>query len=133
MRSSDCETDGICVAAFGPTTGELGGERGPPECVDEGACIKALDLSRWCFDHQSCCEDLRCRTADGVCEPPDLGVSSSGGDTTTTGTTGTTSTSDTSTSGTTSSTGTTSTSGNSSTGTTSSTGTSGTSGTSSSG
>lgn len=89
MQSGDCDTDAICVAAYGPTTGELGGEPGPAECVDMGACIGALDLGRWCFDHRSCCGDLRCRTADGVCEPPDLGVSTGettteGGDTTTT-------------------------------------------------
>jgi hypothetical protein len=93
MGSSDCETDAICVAAWTPTTGELGGERGPAGCVEAGACIEALDLGRWCLDHRSCCGDLRCRTADGICEPPDLGVTTGGGDTdTTTETTGETTT-----------------------------------------
>jgi hypothetical protein len=96
MGSSDCDTDAICVAAYGPTTGELGGERGPAECVEDSACIGALDLGRWCFDHQSCCGDLRCRTADGICEPPDLGVST--GATSTDGDSDTTTTSSTSTS-----------------------------------
>ncbi|MBZ5712515.1 hypothetical protein [Nannocystis pusilla] len=100
MRSGDCDTDAICVAAYGPTTGELGGERGPAECVEDSACIGALDLGRWCFDHQSCCGDLRCRTADGVCEPPDLGVSTGAtstdgdGDTTTTSSTSTSTSTD---------------------------------------
>lgn len=123
MQSGDCETDGICVAEFGPTTGELGGERGPAECAEESACIGALDLGRWCFDHRSCCGDLRCRTADGVCEPPDLGVST--GATETDGDTDTTTTGSTSTTGTTTGTSTTdgSTTGTSTTGT--STGSSG--------
>ncbi|WP_143141310.1 hypothetical protein [Nannocystis exedens] len=102
MQSGDCETDAICVAEYGPTTGELGGERGPAQCADESACIGALDLTRWCIDHQSCCGDLRCRIADGICEPPDLGVST--GETTTDGdttTTTSTSTGDTTTSTTT--------------------------------
>ncbi|WP_434416977.1 hypothetical protein [Nannocystis pusilla] len=95
MQSGDCETDAICVAEYGRTTGELGGERGPAECADESACIGALDLGRWCFDHQSCCGDLRCRIADGICEPPDLGVTT--GDTTTTTGDTTTTTGDTTT------------------------------------
>jgi hypothetical protein len=94
-RSSDCDTDGLCVADFVPAaTGGLGGERGPAACVPADGCITALDLSRWCFDHQGCCDDLRCRTADGVCEPAGLGVTegSSSGDIGSTGATDTTST-----------------------------------------
>lgn len=77
MRSGDCDSDGICVADYTPApAGEPGGARGPAICGDEGVvCIDALDLTRWCFDHQGCCGDLRCRPADGVCEVPGLGVS----------------------------------------------------------
>ena len=91
-RSGDCETDGLCVADYLPAPeGGLGGARGPAVCVTPDACITALDLTRWCFDHQGCCDDLRCRTADGVCEPSGLGVTegSSSGDGTT-GSTGST-------------------------------------------
>jgi hypothetical protein len=74
-RSSDCESGGICVSEFVPgPTGGIGGDRGPALCVTVDTCIDALDLHRWCFDHQGCCGDLRCRTGDGVCEPADLGV-----------------------------------------------------------
>jgi hypothetical protein len=92
--SADCETDAICVAAYDPSPDpENPGARGPAACTAIDACIGALDLARWCFDHQSCCESLRCRTVDGVCEPADLGQT--GGETTTgvgTTTTSTTST-----------------------------------------
>lgn len=87
MHSGDCDTDGICVADYAPgLEGGPGGVRGPAVCGDEGVCIGALDLTRWCFDHQGCCGDLRCRPADGVCEEAGLGVStgtgtSSGGET----------------------------------------------------
>lgn len=104
MRSGDCESGGICVSEFVPDpTGGLGGSRGPAICLSPDDCIGALDLARWCFDHQACCGDLRCHPGDGICEPPDLGVTSGGmttGDGTTgDGTTGTTDT-DTGTTGT---------------------------------
>lgn len=84
--SADCETDAICIADYTPSADPQDpGERGPAACTDLGACIGPLDLERWCFDHQGCCESLRCRTADGVCEPPDLGQT--GGETTGTTTT----------------------------------------------
>lgn len=87
MNSSECDTDGICVADYSPPPeGPAGGARGPAVCAEQTACIPALDLTRWCFDHQSCCGDLRCRGADGVCETPGLGVST-GEDPTGTGTT----------------------------------------------
>lgn len=90
MSSSECDTDGICVADYTPPPeGPAGGARGPAECAEQTACIPALDLTRWCFDHQSCCGDLRCRSADGICETPGLGVST-GEDPTSTGTTGST-------------------------------------------
>lgn len=89
--SADCDSEGICVAGYTPSADpEHPGGRGPAACVDGDACIAALDLERWCFDHQGCCESLRCRTADGVCEPPELGQtnsnSSGGADTTSTST-----------------------------------------------
>lgn len=93
MGSNDCETDGICVAGYQPGPEGPGGAREPAVCATPGACIEALDLGRWCFDHQGCCGDLRCRPADGVCEPPDLGIGTETGgdpDPTTGSTTGTT-------------------------------------------
>ncbi|MBL9100558.1 MAG: hypothetical protein JNL82_06360 [Myxococcales bacterium] len=87
--SADCETDAICVADYSPSPDpDDPGTRGPAACTDLGACIGPLDLGRWCFDHQGCCESLRCRTADGVCEPPELGQT--GGETTGTTSTSTT-------------------------------------------
>lgn len=104
MGSADCETEAICVADYdGVDTMPPGGMRGDASCSPRTDCIGALDLSRWCFDHQGCCDDLRCRPADGVCEPATLGqstgvdsdtdpgltsTSSSTGDDTTAGTTG---------------------------------------------
>jgi hypothetical protein len=73
--SGDCETEGICVADYTPSADpENPGMRGPSACREKTACIAALDLGRFCFDHQGCCETLRCRTVDGVCEPADLGM-----------------------------------------------------------
>lgn len=88
-RSSDCESGGICVSEYLPEpTGGPGGDRGPAICVTLDTCIDALDLARWCFDHQGCCGDLRCRTGDGVCEPADLGVTTGGTGSTGDGSTG---------------------------------------------
>lgn len=104
LGSGDCDTEAICVAAYeAADTLPPGGERGPASCVPPVDCIGATDLSRWCFDHQGCCDDLRCRPADGICEPPMLGqttgatTSDSSGEpgTTTTEDTGTTTTEDT--------------------------------------
>jgi hypothetical protein len=78
-----------------------GGARGPALCVTVDTCIDALDVARWCFDHEGCCGDLRCRTADGVCAPPDLGVTTGDGTTGTTGDAGTTGTTGETTTGTT--------------------------------
>ena len=95
--SGDCDSEGICVAPYSPSDDpEHPGARGPAACVDLGACIGALDLERFCFDHQGCCESLRCRTVDGVCEPPELGQTggeTTGSDTTTSSTSTSTSTS----------------------------------------
>lgn len=88
MGSADCETDGICVAGYTPSADpENPGSRGPAGCVFVDDCIDSLDQTRFCFDHQGCCESLRCRTVDGVCEPPGLGQTTG---TTTGETTGTT-------------------------------------------
>jgi len=87
--SGDCETEGICVADYTPSADPANpGARTPASCLEKTACIAALDLERFCFDHQGCCESLRCRTVDGVCEPADLGQT--GGETTTTDATTTT-------------------------------------------
>ncbi len=80
--ASDCESEGICVAEYSAES--FGGERGNARCEDPALCIQALDLGRWCFEHPSCCEGLRCRNVDGICEIPDLGENTTG---TTTGTT----------------------------------------------
>jgi hypothetical protein len=102
MGSGDCDSEGICVADYeaADTMPPSGGMRSPAACAPETACIAELDLSRWCFDHRSCCDDLRCRPADGVCEPALLGqttgatdADTTGTGTDTTGTTGTDSTS----------------------------------------
>lgn len=96
MGSSDCETDGICVADYEAADPPPGGQRGAATCVANTACIGPLDLERWCFDHRGCCDDLRCRPTDGVCEPATLGQTTGGPDTTGdtgTGDTGTTGTS----------------------------------------
>jgi hypothetical protein len=100
LGSGDCDTEAICVAGYqAADTLPPGGERGPSSCVPPTDCIGATDLTRWCFDHQGCCDDLRCRPADGTCEPPLLGQTtgastsdSSGEPDTTTGDTGATST-----------------------------------------
>jgi hypothetical protein len=83
MGSGDCETEGICVADYQPAYPPPGGKRGAATCVLDTACIGALDLGRWCFDHRGCCDDLRCRPADGICEPATLGQTTSGPATTT--------------------------------------------------
>ena len=74
VGSGECDSEGICVADYeAADTMPPGGMRGTAECAPESACIGALDLGRWCFDHRSCCDDLRCRPADGTCEPATLG------------------------------------------------------------
>ncbi len=73
MGTNDCDTDDICVAAYIPNNPPPGGARGASSCAPVSDCIGALDLGRWCFDHQGCCEDLRCRRTDGICEPAELG------------------------------------------------------------
>ncbi len=112
LGSGDCDTEGICIAAYeAADTMPPGGMRGPASCVAPVDCVGPTDLSRWCFDHQGCCDDLRCRPADGICEPPTLGqttgeaTGSSGepgttNDASTTSTTSTTSTGETGTTGT---------------------------------
>ncbi|MEZ4451005.1 MAG: hypothetical protein R3B09_16100 [Nannocystaceae bacterium] len=89
-RSADCDTDsteGICVAVYVPAD-TLGGDRGPATCATPGECIAELDLGRWCFDHPGCCEGLRCRAVDGICERPHLGQDTdTDGDTDTSGST----------------------------------------------
>jgi hypothetical protein len=87
-RSGDCDSEGICVADYAPSPDpKTVGTRGAAMCAAADACIAALDLTRWCFDHQGCCEALRCR-ADGVCEPPQLGQTTGDDADTSTGTTG---------------------------------------------
>ncbi|MCA9661216.1 MAG: hypothetical protein KC486_22950 [Myxococcales bacterium] len=92
--AGDCDTDGICVADYVADT--LGGERGPARCVPASECIGPLDLQRWCLGHPSCCEGLRCRDVDGICEEPDFGegteTAGTAGTSTSTGTTGDTDT-----------------------------------------
>lgn len=108
-RSGDCDTEGtegICVAAYIPAD-TLGGERGPAICATPGECVAELDLGRWCFDHPGCCEGLRCRAVDGICERPNLGQDTD----TDTGTSGASTSSTTDTTGTDTSTGTTDTGG----------------------
>ena len=76
LGSGDCDTEAICVADYAAAdTAPPGGMRGDASCSPPTDCIGALDLSRWCFDHQGYCDDLRCRPADGVCEPATLGQS----------------------------------------------------------
>lgn len=102
VGSGDCDTEAICVAGYmAADTMPPGGERGPASCVAPVDCIGATDLGRWCFDHQGCCDDLRCRPVDGICEPPLLGQTT--GDTSSgePGTTGTTEDTGASTTGTT--------------------------------
>lgn len=105
MGSGDCDSEGICVADYTPadTSPPVGGMRSPASCAAEDACIGELDLTRWCFDHRGCCDDLRCRPADGICEPAHLGqLTTSGDDSSSTGdsssSTGSTGTTDASTS-----------------------------------
>jgi len=121
VGSGDCDTETICVAGYvAADTMPPGGERGPASCVAPVDCIGATDLGRWCFDHQGCCDDLRCRAVDGICEPPLLGQTT--GDTTSsTGEPGTTE--DTGASSTSIGTGTTTTDTTDTTGTDSTTGT----------
>ncbi len=86
LGSGDCDSEGICVANYeAVATDPPSGMREAAECVEKTACITALDLARWCFDHRSCCENLRCHPADGTCEPRGLGETTTGttGDTTT--------------------------------------------------
>ena len=76
--SGGCESSGglICVAEYAADT--LGGERSPGRCAPASECVGALDLGRWCFDHAGCCEGLRCRAVDGICEEPGLGQDTTG-------------------------------------------------------
>ncbi len=88
LGSGECDSEGICVADYQQVdTSPPGGMRGAAACEPETACIGSLDLTRWCFDHQGCCDDLRCHPADGICEPVGLGVST-GDESTTAATTG---------------------------------------------
>jgi len=81
LGSGECDTEAICVADYeAADTMPPGGMRGPASCVAPVDCVGATDLSRWCFDHQGCCDDLRCRPADGICEPPLLGQTTGGTD-----------------------------------------------------
>ncbi len=80
QMSSECETDDVCVAPYvlDPEPGP-GGSRGPASCVPPASCIAVPnDIQSWCFDHQGCCGDLRCRTADGVCEEQLVDTTTSG-------------------------------------------------------
>ncbi len=81
MGSGDCDTEGICVADYEAADPPPGGKRGAAGCAPHSACIGALDLGRWCFDHRGCCDDLRCRPTDGICEPAKLGQTTGGFDT----------------------------------------------------
>lgn len=77
QSSEECEEESHCVAAYDPGADP---PRGPGACVE--ACIEMDDLTRWCFDDQGCCGELRCREVDGFCEPPpgsDESSSGSGG------------------------------------------------------
>jgi hypothetical protein len=75
LGSGECDSEGICVADYQQVdTTPPGGTRGAAACEPDSACIGSLDLTRWCFDHQGCCDDLRCHPADGVCEPAGLGL-----------------------------------------------------------
>lgn len=80
QASSECEDGEICVAPYNldPEPGP-GGARGPATCVPEQSCIATPDdIHSWCFDHQGCCGDLRCRSADGVCEEQLVDTTTSG-------------------------------------------------------
>jgi hypothetical protein len=82
LGSGECDTEAICVADYeAADTAPPGGMRGPASCVAPVNCVGETDLSRWCFDHQGCCDDLRCRPADGICEPPLLGQTTGAGGT----------------------------------------------------
>lgn len=125
LGSGDCDTEGICVAAYeAADTMPPGGMRGPASCVAPVDCVGPTDLSRWCFDHQGCCDDLRCRPADGICEPPTLGQTTGEATGQTTGEPGTTGATSTGTTGT--STGTTAATSTGDTGTTDTTDSGGT-------
>ena len=93
VGSGDCDSEGICVADYEAVETTLpAGMRDAAECVAKSECIGALDLDRWCFDHRSCCENLRCQPADGTCEPRGLGQTTGDASTTGDADTGTTST-----------------------------------------
>ena len=75
QSSEDCETEGSCVAPYDPGSDPPMGQGG---CVQ--ACIEIDDLSRWCFDDESCCGDARCHEVDGLCEPGPASAESSTGE-----------------------------------------------------
>lgn len=64
QSSEECETDAQCVAPYDPGSDPPMGQGG---CIE--ACIEIDDLTRWCFDDESCCGDARCHPVDGLCEP----------------------------------------------------------------
>lgn len=64
QSSEECETDAQCVAPYDPGSDPPMGQGG---CIE--ACIEIDDLTRWCFDDESCCGDARCHVVDGLCEP----------------------------------------------------------------
>jgi hypothetical protein len=77
QSSEDCETDGHCVAPYDPGSDPPMGQGG---CIE--ACIEIDDLTRWCFDDESCCGNARCQEVDGLCEPGPAGTGSSTGEAT---------------------------------------------------
>jgi hypothetical protein len=77
--SDDCDGDEVCVA---PYDSEADPKRGQAVCVSD--CVEALEVDKYCFDDEACCEGLECQP-DGLCEPPFEG---SGGETGEMGTTG---------------------------------------------
>ena len=81
---TECDTDDNCVAPYDPyDPGEVSG-KGAPICVDD--CVAVNELQKWCMDNDACCQGLRCRSIDGLCEPSPHATST--GSTTDTGTTG---------------------------------------------
>lgn len=75
QSSEECETDGLCVAPYDPGSDPPMGQGG---CIE--ACIEIDDLTRWCFDDESCCGNARCHEVDGLCEPGPEGTGTSSGE-----------------------------------------------------